>query len=231
MLFDLRGRGRRRTVQVIYASLALLMGGGLVFFGVGGTGVGLFNQNTNGGTGASSDSFKKRLDAAEKQVKLHPQSAAAWATLAQTRYDNANGNFDSTTGTFDKDGLVKLRTAARAWDRYIALNPKQVDAGLARKMTNAFASLNRPAEAVKAWEFVVDDQPSANAYANLAIAAYAANQTNKGDLASAEAIRRTPKDQRQQVKSQLTAAKTQAAQQAAGGSSSGGSASPALPGG
>ena len=27
MLFDLRGRGRRRTVQAIYLSLALLMGG------------------------------------------------------------------------------------------------------------------------------------------------------------------------------------------------------------
>ena len=35
MLFDLRGRGRRRTVQVIYLSLALLMGGGLVLFGIG----------------------------------------------------------------------------------------------------------------------------------------------------------------------------------------------------
>jgi hypothetical protein len=230
MLFDLRGRGRRRTVQVIYGGLALILGGGLVFFGVGGTGVGLFNQNTNGGSGASSASFQRRLDAAERQVRLHPQSTVAWATLTQTRYDNANGNFDSNTGTFDKNGLIKLRSAARAWDRYVALNPKQVDAGLARKMTNAFASLNRPTSAVKAWEFVVDDQPSANAYANLAIAAYAANQTNKGDLASSEAIRRTPKDQRQQVKSQLTAAKTQAAQQAAG-SSSGGSASPALPGG
>ena len=35
MLFDLRGRGRRRTVQVIYLSLAILMGGGLVLFGIG----------------------------------------------------------------------------------------------------------------------------------------------------------------------------------------------------
>ena len=35
MLFDLRGRGRRRTVQAIYLSLAILMGGGLVLFGIG----------------------------------------------------------------------------------------------------------------------------------------------------------------------------------------------------
>src|SRR5215217_1581794 len=58
MLFDLRGRGRRRTVQVIYLSLAILMGGGLVLFGIGGaTSGGLFDAisgdgNTSSGTEA-----------------------------------------------------------------------------------------------------------------------------------------------------------------------------------
>ena len=36
MLFDLRGRGRRRMVRLIYTGLALLMGVGLVGFGIGG---------------------------------------------------------------------------------------------------------------------------------------------------------------------------------------------------
>ena len=36
MLFDLRGRGRRRAVRVIYMGLALLFGVGFVGFGVGG---------------------------------------------------------------------------------------------------------------------------------------------------------------------------------------------------
>ena len=202
-----------------------------MLFGVGGTGVGLINQNSNGGGASGSASFQKRLAAAERQVKHNPQSVPAWATLTATRYDNASGDFDSNTGTFSAAGRVKLAAAARAWDRYLALNPKHVDVGLARKMTNAFASLNRPAASVKAWEFVVDDQPTANSYANLAISAYAAGQTNKGDLAAGEAVRRTPKAQRQQVQTQLKAAKAQAAQQATGGSSSGGSATPALPGG
>ena len=34
MLFDLQGK-RRRVVQATYLTLALLMGGGLVFFGIG----------------------------------------------------------------------------------------------------------------------------------------------------------------------------------------------------
>jgi hypothetical protein len=41
MLFDLRGRHRRRAVKVLYVGLALLIGGGLILFGVGaGTGGG-----------------------------------------------------------------------------------------------------------------------------------------------------------------------------------------------
>ncbi len=36
MLFDLRGSGRRRTVKIVYITLAFLMGGGLVLFGIGG---------------------------------------------------------------------------------------------------------------------------------------------------------------------------------------------------
>jgi len=38
MLFDLRGRGRRRTIKFVYITLAVLMGGGLVLFGIGGGG-------------------------------------------------------------------------------------------------------------------------------------------------------------------------------------------------
>ena len=36
MLFDLRGAGRRTTIKIVYLSLAILMGGGLVLFGIGG---------------------------------------------------------------------------------------------------------------------------------------------------------------------------------------------------
>ena len=49
MRFDLRSRGRRRTVQSVYLGFAMLMGGGLVLSGVGtGSGVGgLLNAFTN----------------------------------------------------------------------------------------------------------------------------------------------------------------------------------------
>ncbi|HZO76628.1 MAG TPA: hypothetical protein VFB39_01190, partial [Solirubrobacteraceae bacterium] len=55
MLFDLRARGRRRTVQTVYLGLAILIGAGLVLFGVGtGTGGGgLFGAFTNGSSNSS----------------------------------------------------------------------------------------------------------------------------------------------------------------------------------
>src|SRR6188472_169767 len=88
MLFDLRGKGRRRTVQVIYLGLAILMGGGLVLFGIGGaTSGGLFDAiNGNSGSGSANEGVdangtwtaagKKRLvpveQAWDRYVALEP---------------------------------------------------------------------------------------------------------------------------------------------------------------
>ena len=75
MLFDLRSRGRRRTVQVVYLGLALLMGGGLVLFGVGtGSGNGgLLNAFTGGGRAATrAKSLSAQEKAALKQTRQNP---------------------------------------------------------------------------------------------------------------------------------------------------------------
>ena len=81
MLFDLRSRGRRRTVQVVYLGLALLMGGGLVLFGVGaGNGFGvILNAFTgNGSSGAQTQVVSQAEKAALRQTKLHPNDPAGW---------------------------------------------------------------------------------------------------------------------------------------------------------
>ena len=58
MLFDLRGSGRRRTVKIVYITLAFLMGGGLILFGIGGGGAlpgGLVDAIQQGGSGDSGN--------------------------------------------------------------------------------------------------------------------------------------------------------------------------------
>ena len=71
MLFDLRSRGRRRTVQAVYLGLAILMGGGLVLFGVGaGNGLGgLLNAFTGkGSTAGQTAAISQEEKAAIKAV-------------------------------------------------------------------------------------------------------------------------------------------------------------------
>src|SRR4051794_19841195 len=127
MLFDLRGKGRRRTVRVIYAGLAILMGGGLVLFGVGGSGGGLFSNAGNGSTQNVSDVIKKRLEKAEAAVKAHPEQAAAWATLTRVRFQNIGGDEITAEGQYLGKGVTKAKSAAAAWEKYLSLEPAKPD--------------------------------------------------------------------------------------------------------
>src|ERR1700710_2252922 len=109
MLFYLRGPGRRRAVQVIYVGLALLIGGGLVLFGVGaGTGGGgLLDAFKNDSGSTSADKvFKKRVETAERAVQLRPTDAAAWAQLTRVRFQQAGSGsgYDQTNQVFTDTG-------------------------------------------------------------------------------------------------------------------------------
>src|SRR5881397_3804001 len=121
MLFDLRARGRRRTIQVIYLFLAVLMGGGLVFFGIGGnTAGGLFDAFKSNGGGSTDNRLEKTVQRAERKVHAQPRSAVAWAELTRAEYQLAGlgDNYDQTTGAFTAKGKRQLRKVERSWDRY-----------------------------------------------------------------------------------------------------------------
>jgi hypothetical protein len=224
MLFDLQSRGRRSFVKVIYLGLALLMGGGLVLFGIGtGTGGGGLLDVFNGGSSSTSSqvsTFEKR---AAREVRLNPQDPQAWADLTRARYQTAGlgGNYDQNanqgTGQFTKSGIAKLEQAASAWHRYLRLDPKHPDATLARLMAQAYSEvgLNDPAQAAGAMEIVTAERPDAASYSALAQYAYIADQMRKGDLAAARAVELSPAAQRRLVRAQLANTKRQVLQQAA----------------
>jgi len=217
MLFDLRGRGRRRTVQAIYLSLAILMGGGLVLFGIGGaTNGGLIDAiQGNGNTTNASDAFKKRVDALEKRVQANPRDSRAWAQLADVRFQTATtgANYDQTTQTYTAKGKAALRQAADAWQRHLALSPEKPNQRVANEMVTAYgaAGLRNYGEAVKALEFVIDATPKATyqQYAQLAVLAHGAKQTRKEKLATAKAADLAPKGQAKTVRDQIKAAEQQ----------------------
>jgi hypothetical protein len=216
MLFDLRGRGRRRTVQAIYLTLAVLMGGGLVFFGIGGnTSGGLLDAFKND-TGSSGNSiFEKRVKTAEKRAQVNPKDAAAWVALARLRFQVAGtgDGYNQSTNTFSDKGKQQLAGVETAWDRYLSLDPKKPDASAALLMIQAFSptALNKPDKAVAAMEIVLDQRPpSSGLYGQYAQLAYIAGQTRKGDLAAQKAVSLAPKADREQVKAALDQAKTAA---------------------
>ena len=219
MLFDLRGRGRRRTIQMIYVVLAILMGGGLIFFGIGGnTSGGLFDAFKGGGGGGGSDTFSKQITQAQKTLKVNPNDAAAYAVIARARFQQAGqgDSYDQQTSQFTDKGKTKLQQSSSAWEHYLSLNPRSPDDALASLMVQAYSpnALNQPAKGVKAAQIVTSVRPSAQTFYTLAVFAYAAGDKRTGDLAAAKTLSLTPAGRKTQTKLLLDQAKKPQAGQA-----------------
>jgi hypothetical protein len=220
MLFDLRGRGRRRTVQVIYLSLAILMGGGLVLFGIGSDqSGGLFDafSDEGGGSSSATDSLDKQIDAQLAKTRANPRDAGAWAQLASVRFRRAGVDGLRSDGTYTDEGKRRLGLATTAWERHLALNPKRPNVAAANLMVQAYGqnALNELPKAVQAKQIVTEAErpPNSNLYAQLAVLAYQANDNRTGDLAGNRAVDLAPKADREQLRTTLDALKKQAAAQ------------------
>lgn len=211
MLFDLRSRGRRRTVQAVYLGLAILMGGGLVLFGVGtGTGGGGLLNAFGGGSSNQKQVVSSDEKAALAQIKQNPNNATAWANLVQARWTSAGqgNNFNPSTGQFTDSGKKELKATTQAWQKYLTLT-KNPNADVGILAARAYAALGDYANQAATWELEARANPKeAKAFECLAASAYAAKQTRKGDLAAAKAVQLTPKAQQLTVKTTLQQAKT-----------------------
>src|SRR5436305_4534386 len=212
MLFDLRGRGRRRTVQAVYLGLAILIGAGLVLFGVGtGTGGGgLLNGIGGNGSNNQGSVISQAEKSAQKQINADPSNPAGWAAMVQARWTSAQQNGTATaTGTpiYSAAGKKKLAQTTQAWQKYLSLT-KSPDSNLAILAARAYAAQSDYSGEASAWEIESSANSSqAKGYECLAVSAYAAKQNRKGDLALAKALSLAPKPQRTLLKSQVQQAK------------------------
>jgi len=148
MLFDLRGR-RRRAVQATYLMLAVLMGGGLVLFGIGGdVSGGLFDAiggNSSGGSGNAQ--LDKRIERQQERLKASPANQAVLAELVRLNYQAAAAQVPSGSTTIPDAAKDDLRKAAAYWDRYVTAtdgDPSPDLARLALFVFNEQASTSRP---------------------------------------------------------------------------------------
>ncbi len=239
MLFDLRGRGRRRTVRVIYSGLALLFLLGFVGFGVGSLGGGggglaeLFGEGKSG----NEASYTSQLKKAQKRTEEQPKNAAAWSELIHYALlqSGTGENYIRTTTEegFGPKAQPLLMQVQTAWQHYVKLVPHDPNSELATEVLRIYTTgggLSNPPEAVKLLKIKIAGQPpSATLQYELATAAYAAGQIAEGDRASKKALALAPAGERTILQNYLSKAKAAALKPATGttgtaktGSSAGG---------
>ena len=212
MLFDLRGRGRRRTVQVTYIGLAVIFMLGFVGLGVGGGfgSGGIFSAFT-GNEGSGGASFSNEVRSYEKLTRQQPNNAAAWEKLINAQLHEAGGEkYVTTAGGVTSKGKELYARIAGSWEHYLALNPRKPSLPLAKEVLRIYGEegLNQPDSAVQVLQIIVAGEPSSTSYySQLAIYAYKAHNTRVGDLASEKAVSLAPAAQRSRLKTELAAVK------------------------
>jgi len=212
MLFDLRGRGRRRTVQIVYIGLVciFLLGFLGLGVGVGGGGGGILNFFTEGKSSGGA-TFAAKVEAAQARTRSHPNDPAAWEALAKAQLHQASEpEYITVSGEREgpnAKGLALLAQVARSWETYLRLKPPHPNSELGQQMANLVydeLDLNRPADEARALKIAIAGQPpSAGLYSKLAAAAYKARHIAEGDAALRKALPLIPAEERKKAKKYL----------------------------
>jgi hypothetical protein len=210
MLFDLRGR-RRRFVQATYLTLAVLMGGGLVFFGIGGnTSGGLLDAfKGGGGGGGGNGQLNKQIDRDEKALRLNPQSTVVLKNLVREEYQLATAQTNANSVGFPKSARDELHKADRYWQRYLAAEKRKPDPSLATVALQVYdvTALNKPKQAAEAAAIIADHDGTSAGYIRLIQYATLAGDKRTADLAGVKAVDLAPKGGKANVRAQVKQAK------------------------
>jgi hypothetical protein len=217
MLFDLSSGKRRRVVQVIYAMLALLIGGGLVLFGIGGGGSGgiLDAVGLGGGGSSGNPQYDQQISDYEAKLEQNPQDTAALLGLAKTHYLSATSSGVSTdpqTGqiSISEDAHTELEQAAEAWQKYLKTKPDRPNTSAASNAVQVYQLLNDAGGAAEAQRIVADAQKSSAAYGQLAFYLYADFNFDEADAAAAKAVAAADPSDRESVEKSMQAYSDQA---------------------
>lgn len=188
MLFDIQGK-RRRVVQATYLTLALLMGGGLVLFGIGGdVSGGLFDAFSDRG-GSGSDLVEERVEKNEKRIERRPRDEEARKELVRDYYSlGFTENGDSRT--ISEDAKELLRKASVHWASYLEIEDGKPDAGLARVALQLYDpnALNEPQNALRAARILAEQGKDPGSYLQLVQYALLANDERTQKLATQKAL-------------------------------------------
>jgi hypothetical protein len=207
LVFDTRGK-RKHVVRVVYAILALLMGGSL-FLVVGPVNIGeLFGSSSSSST--STQLFDEQAERIEGRLAKSPEDEQLLLALTRARINAGNSQIErsSETEAFEAGG--------EAWESYLK-QAKEPSATAAQLVAGTFfqlaesgsTSLNEVQEnverAAKAQRVAAQQQPSLGSLSNLVIYEYFAGNFAAGDKAMRQTVQKTSsKAEAKSVEEQLT---------------------------
>jgi hypothetical protein len=204
MLFDTRGR-RKNVIRVVYAILALLMGGSL-FLTVGPFSLGELFEG--GSTSDATEVFREQAERIEGRLAKDPNDEGALLALTRARIQagNAQTEIDPQTGAPGippREAVKDFDAALESWSRYLKQagddpNPAaaqlvaQTFFTLAERGSTTLADIEENLEtAVKAQRIAAAARPSAGSLSSLAIYEYFNGNVAAGDKAAKQAVART----------------------------------------
>ncbi len=223
MLFDLQSPRRRNFIRVIYAGLAVLMGGGLILFGIGGGGgggildaIGLTDSTGSGGGGGNP--FEDQISEAEAKLVVNPQDQQALITLVTLHVQSGQQQVDVDPDTGQQSPTVEsneeFQRAADNWDAYLKTKPAKPNFAAATQVAQAYLFLAESSTsagevdanlqgAAGAQKIAAEQQPTLGSLSTLAQYLYFAGDTAAADRAAQQALAKADSSNKAQLQTQL----------------------------
>jgi uncharacterized protein YfcZ (UPF0381/DUF406 family) len=218
LVFDTRGK-RKHVVRVVYAILALLMGGSL-FLDVGPVNIGELFGNSSSSSSASK-LFDEQAERIEGRLAKSPNDEQLLLALTRARINAGNSQTEPASETevpppVTAEAHKDFEAGAGAWARYLK-QAKEPSATAAQLVAGTFfrlaetgsTSLNEIQENVElaaaAQRVAAQQQPSLGSLSTLAIYEYFSGKFAAGEKAMQEAMKKaSSKAEAKSVEEQLT---------------------------
>ncbi len=198
LVFDTRGK-RKHVVRVVYAILALLMGGSL-FLVTGGINLGSLLGNSSSSSSASK-LFEEQAERLEGKLVKSPTDEQLLLALTRARINSGNAQIEvvseTEAPTVGPEAHKELEAGYEAWSRYLkqAKEPSptaaQLVAGtffrLAESSTSVLEAEENIAKATKAQKTAAEQSPSLGSLSTLAIYQYFNSESAAADKTTKQA--------------------------------------------
>jgi hypothetical protein len=199
LVFDTGGK-RKHVVRVVYAILALLMGGSL-FLVIGPVNIGELIGNSSG-TSSATKVLDEQAEGIEKRLAKDPNNAQLLLALTRARLNAGNSQIEVVSET--EAPIISLEAhedfdiASQAWSRYLKQAGDEPNATVAQLLggtyirlaegsTTVAEAVESVAKATKAQLIAAAERPSLNSLSTLAIYQYYNGEYAAGDRSTKQA--------------------------------------------